>query len=1194
MLFPAPAKRPRGMQRAGWFCMTLLLALLGVLGSSASPAFALPPDPIDPDPIEEPPFTAPNNGFWWHLHSRFGGDSDGDQLIDYHWNPASATYDPAFVHPGSYTATLDGCRSAAEEDANHSTNLYTWLIDGQTISGHACRIEYSFPAEGSYPVRLTIQGQPAPFEQNIVVKDLLIVSIGDSFASGEGNPDVPAEANSFGIIRPARWEDTRCHRSAVAGPAQAAIELERADQHTSVTFLSFACAGATINTPDWERQTWPFWPNLDPQPDKPLGVGILAPYRGAELPDNYGYATSGFLASQIDQVRAAVGNRRIDALLISAGGNDVGFGIVGVQCVAHAFCWDAFTVESPSTGTFRLGTLVQRAFDRLPDKYRQLNDAIATINPARVYITEYPDLTRKDDGGFCQKILDDILPLKWVIDGEVSWAHDNVLIPLNQAVQAAAQRHNWRFVGGIASAFSGHGYCASDKWIRTAQESKVIQGPFDAAKTRGTLHPNARGHQVYKQRLAQEIAGDLFPSPPANTAPTFSVSNSAGATTSFQGTNGWLTGTGNCAGQPCSSDNVVLTVEASDPDEIRATSVSVNGTPGCQLSGVTCTAELVSATRYRWTFTINASGIYRLSFVAGDGTQQTTSLAHEVRVDLHNPTATAAITAGTAGEASWYRTPVGVTFSGADAPGGSGIRAIRYRIGQGAALEAAPGEQVLIGADGYHQITYFGQDYAGRDGPGQTLLVQIDTITPTATLVAPSSAVPEGSTFSLALTNPADAPNGDPAGPGFAYAFDCGAGYGPWSTGSSASCTALDSGVLSVRGKLKDRAGNTGEYSAVLTIAGVAPSASFSAPASAVEGSPFTLALANPSDPSSADMAAGFTYAFDCGVGFGPSGPSSTASCTPPDSGTLVAKGQIKDKDGDTRTYTANVAVGNIAPSASFSAPASAIEGSPFTIRLNNPSDPSSADMAAGFTYAFDCGAGYGAFGSSASLSCSPADNGTLAVKGKVKDKDGGFTEYSASIAVSNIAPSATFQAPASAIKGRSIGLRLADPLDAPGDMAGLQYAFDCGDGAGYGAFGASNSASCPAGSLGPRTVKGKLRDKDGALREYSAVVTVRDPLVLTISAPGDGQSFAAGSLVELTAAFTDAQVLAIHSCRISWGDQKVDDVTPIENIGSGTCAASHKYAAPGEYRIKVAVTNNYGDSATADITIVVYQPGGK
>ena len=42
----------------------------------------------------------------------------------------------------------------------------------------------------------------------------------------------------------ATWQDRRCHRSARAGIAQAALELEQLDPHTSVTFVHLACSGA--------------------------------------------------------------------------------------------------------------------------------------------------------------------------------------------------------------------------------------------------------------------------------------------------------------------------------------------------------------------------------------------------------------------------------------------------------------------------------------------------------------------------------------------------------------------------------------------------------------------------------------------------------------------------------------------------------------------------------------------------------------------------------------------------------------------------------------------------------------------------------------------------------------------------------------------------------------------------------------
>jgi hypothetical protein len=94
------------------------------------------------------------------------------------------------------------------------------------------------------------------------------------------------------------------------------------------------------------------------------------------------------------------------------------------------------------------------------------------------------------------------------------------------------------------------------------------------------------------------------------------------------------------------------------------------------------------------------------------------------------------------------------------------------------------------------------------------------------------------------------------------------------------------------------------------------------------------------------------------------------------------------------------VTVRNVAPTATFGAPASSFAGFPFTLSLSGASDPSTADTTAGFTYAFDCGSGYGAFGSTSSANCPTTDVGTRSVGGQVRDKDGGVTEYRGSVSV--------------------------------------------------------------------------------------------------------------------------------------------------------------------------------------------------
>lgn len=128
----------------------------------------------------------------------------------------------------------------------------------------------------SYRIAVTFTSGPASgrtFEEEIEVEDKLIVSIGDSFASGEGNPDVPVELYDAKAMAPytspeagamvdydfglpyrvaradthAKWMDTRCHRSMYAPPSRAAIALSfAADRHHAITFLTFACSGAEI------------------------------------------------------------------------------------------------------------------------------------------------------------------------------------------------------------------------------------------------------------------------------------------------------------------------------------------------------------------------------------------------------------------------------------------------------------------------------------------------------------------------------------------------------------------------------------------------------------------------------------------------------------------------------------------------------------------------------------------------------------------------------------------------------------------------------------------------------------------------------------------------------------------------------------------------------------------------------------
>jgi hypothetical protein len=123
---------------------------------------------------------------------------------------------------------------------------------------------------------------------------------------------------------------------------------------------------------------------------------------------------------------------------------------------------------------------------------------------------------------------------------------------------------------------------------------------------------------------------------------------------------------------------------------------------------------------------------------------------------------------------------------------------------------------------------------------------------------------------------------------------------------------------------------------------------------------------------------------------------------------------KVEVSDGKfTASDTATVTVNNVAPTASLNSPDSVDEGSAISLSLINPSDPSSADTTAGLSYAFDCGTGYSEYSSERTASCPTIDNGDLTVKAKIKDKDGGENEYTASVTINNVAPTVTITGPA-------------------------------------------------------------------------------------------------------------------------------------------------------------------------------------
>jgi lysophospholipase L1-like esterase len=306
--------------------------------------------------------------------------------------------------------------------------------------------------------------------ETVPVSDHLVVSLGDSVASGEGNPDRAAHFPR----REAEWTVPRCHRSRRSGHAIAAHRLAGPDDPGRVVLLG--CSGATI------------------------GEGLLKPYEGI--------APDGRLEpAQVEALRDLAADRTVDAVLLSIGANDVGFARIVQFCIFNFIgpCWeDRFDPEPGKPGPkLPLEQHVPLALKALARGYRNLNRVLREVIPAkRVIVVEYFDPTGGPEGENCEMFFGGVTP------PESEWARENILRPLNAQILEAADLFGWKLVDGVDERFREHGLCAgSERWVVTARESIFDIGiplegsPFDRrthqallASYKGTLHPNPEGH----------------------------------------------------------------------------------------------------------------------------------------------------------------------------------------------------------------------------------------------------------------------------------------------------------------------------------------------------------------------------------------------------------------------------------------------------------------------------------------------------------------------------------------------------------------------------------------------------------------------------------------------------------------------------------------------------------------------------
>jgi hypothetical protein len=391
--------------------------------------------------------------------------------------------------------------------------LCAWELPDGVEGATGCVANVVFPHEGTFSVKLTVtaeNGTRASERHDVTIRNVIIASIGDSIASGEGSPDVSGTPPTYDLPNqmtspgtPPTWWNQRCHRSLHSGHALTARAIEEADPRTSVTFISRACSGAGV-----------------------IG-GLLERYGGIEqvamtIPGTEGDGDRDqWLRPQVAAIRSLLGTRKADALLLQAGANDAEFAAIIEMCAYIEGIGKprAFPCEGQKAfGLAVAGVLEQEVY---PELVANLSDL--TEDPARLYIADYPDPMRLTPDVQCPEVrLEGALehksgglnlPLGILVTGrpldddvilvhdDVVWASQTFLPRLNTAI---ASTSGWTHGPGVNTEFIGRPICSPQRAFVQYDESLIRQRNY-----KGVLHPNIAGQRIYASKFCPIVARDL-------------------------------------------------------------------------------------------------------------------------------------------------------------------------------------------------------------------------------------------------------------------------------------------------------------------------------------------------------------------------------------------------------------------------------------------------------------------------------------------------------------------------------------------------------------------------------------------------------------------------------------------------------------------------------------------------------------
>ena len=463
--------------------------------------------------------------------------------------------------------------------------------------------------------------------------------------------------------------------------------------------------------------------------------------------------------------------------------------------------------------------------------------------------------------------------------------------------------------------------------------------------------------------------------------------------------------------------------------------------------------------------------------------------------------------------------------------------------------------------DGTYTAEATADDGDGGTASGTTTVV-VTNAPPSITSVSNDGPRNEAATvtFAVVATDPGGA--ADP----LSYAWDF--GDGTTDTGVAPTHAYADDGTFVASVTVTDDEGASVTGSTTVTVDNVSPTVtSVTDDGPRDEQSTVTFGAAA-TDPAGALDPLSWTW--DFGDGTTGSGPAPTKVYA--DDGVYTATATVTDGDGGSASGTTTVTIDNVAP-----AVGSIVHDAPQAETVTISFSVSASDVAGAadpLTYAWDFGDGVP--GSGSSTTHAYGDDGSYTATVTVSDDDGGSTSTSATVVVTNTAPTLT------ALVGDTAGLVgqtlsfAASATDPAGAADPPTFAWDFGDST----TGSGASVSHPWLTPGTFTVSLVVDDGDGGTASGSLGVTITNPGPTISLAPAPSGILEAG-FETLTATASDVLGAPV-TLSWDWGDGSA------ASVGLGLTSAGHAWPDDGPWTVTVTATDVFGASATATVEVPV------